>query len=115
MATPLSARPLNARSGMNLPIGSPPWRSLHRTHPALIRGGYHNLNVQPKQLAFVRWMESERVLVAVNADSQSCWLGFQADAAGGTGLPDRSAYRLQRRRRAARTFLHLLETGLRRC
>ena len=27
MATPLSARPLNARSGMNLPIGSPPWRS----------------------------------------------------------------------------------------
>ena len=59
---------------------------LHRTHPALIRGGYHNLNVQPKQLAFVRWMESERVLVAVNADSQSCWLGFQADAAGGTDL-----------------------------
>ena len=59
---------------------------LHRTHPALIRGGYHNLNVQPKQLAFVRWMESERVLVAVNADSQSCWLGFQADADGGTDL-----------------------------
>ena len=59
---------------------------MHRQHPALLWGGYHNLNVQPKQLAFVRWMESERVLVAINADAQSCWLNFNPDAPGGTDL-----------------------------
>lgn len=59
---------------------------MHRRNPALLWGGYHNLNVQPKQLAFVRWMESERVLVAINADGQSCWLNFNADAPGGTDL-----------------------------
>ena len=59
---------------------------LHRENSALCYGGYHNLQIQPKQLVFLRWNEAQRVLVAVNTDSQPAFVSFDAGAASGVNL-----------------------------
>lgn len=59
---------------------------LHRENSALCYGGYHNLQIQPKQLTFIRWNEHQRVLVAVNADSQPAFVSFDAGTASGVNL-----------------------------
>lgn len=59
---------------------------LHRENSALCYGGYHNLQIQPRQLVFARWNEEQRVLVAVNSDSQSAFVSFDAGAASGINL-----------------------------
>ena len=45
---------------------------------ALRHGSYRNVLIQPKQLIFERKVDSERVLVAINADSQPYWAHFDA-------------------------------------
>ena len=48
--------------------------------PALCNGSYRNLLVQPKQLIFERRCGDDRVLVAINADSQPYHAHFDAQA-----------------------------------
>ena len=48
--------------------------------PALCSGSYRNILVQPKQLIFERRCEDDRVLVAINADSQPYHAHFDAQA-----------------------------------
>ena len=48
--------------------------------PALCNGSYHNILVQPKQLIFERRCGDDRVLVAINADSQPYHAHFDAQA-----------------------------------
>lgn len=59
---------------------------LHRSCSALCHGGYHNVQIQPKQLVFERRDERERVLVAVNADSRSAFVPFELGTASGYNL-----------------------------
>ena len=51
---------------------------------ALVYGDYKNLVVQPKQLVFERSVDGERVIVAINADSEPYVAHF--DAKSGTGM-----------------------------
>ena len=46
--------------------------------PALCYGGYRNLAVQPKQLVFERRCDTERVIVAINADANEFLAHFDA-------------------------------------
>ena len=48
--------------------------------PALCNGSYRNILVQPKQLIFERCCGDDRVLVAINADSQPYHAHFDAQA-----------------------------------
>ena len=48
--------------------------------PALCNGSYRNILVQPKQLIFERRCGDDRVLVAINADSQPYHAHFDAQA-----------------------------------
>ena len=48
--------------------------------PALCHGSYRNILVQPKQLIFERRSGEDRVLVAINADSQPYHADFNAEA-----------------------------------
>ena len=48
--------------------------------PALCSGSYRNILVQPKQLIFERRCGDDRVLVAINADSQPYHAHFDAQA-----------------------------------
>ena len=59
---------------------------LHRSCSALCHGGYHNIQIQPKQLVFERRDERERVLVAVNADSRSAFVPFELGIGSGYNL-----------------------------
>ena len=59
---------------------------LHRSCSALCHGGYHNVQIQPKQLVFERRDERERVLVAVNADSRSAFVPFELGIGSGYNL-----------------------------
>ena len=77
-----------------------------RGSPALREGGYRNVLLTNLQIIFERRTEEERVLVAVNADSQpytahfdaGCGLawdlisGQQHDFGGGSQLPPYSAF-----------------------
>lgn len=56
----------------------------HRGSEALCFGSYRNVMVQPKQLIFERKTDSERVLVAINADSST----YHADFDAGCGLAE---------------------------
>ena len=58
----------------------------HHTHPALYKGGYANLLVRDKQLIFERSCEEERVIVAINADSNTFHADFNARSGQGTDL-----------------------------
>ena len=74
--------------------------------PALRWGSYHNVMVQPRQLIFERRVDGERVLVAINADSNPFTAHFDAgcgmavdmitgaphDFGGGSELPPCSAF-----------------------
>ena len=59
---------------------------LHRENSALCYGGYHNVQIQPKQLVFLRWNEEQRILVAVNADSQPAHVSFDVGTGSGVNL-----------------------------
>ena len=59
---------------------------LHRDNSALCYGGYHNVAIQPRQLVFLRWNEEQRILVAVNADSQPAHVSFDVGAGSGVSL-----------------------------
>ena len=48
--------------------------------PALRNGSYRNVMVQPKQLIFERRCGDDRVLVALNADSETYHADFNAEA-----------------------------------
>ncbi len=71
-------------------VETPRWNALtdrlaalaaaRKRSPALCRGGYRNLLVQPRQLVFARETQSERVLVAVNAAPEPFWAHFDAGA-----------------------------------
>lgn len=54
--------------------------------PAIVWGSYEQLAVTPQQLVFLRTVDSERVVVAVNAAGTAARVGFDAGAAGGTDL-----------------------------
>lgn len=54
--------------------------------PAIVWGSYEQLAVTPQQLVFLRAVDSERVVVAVNAAGTAARVGFDAGAAGGTDL-----------------------------
>ena len=58
----------------------------HHTHPALYNGGYANLLVRDKQLIFERSCDEERVIVAINADSNTFHADFNARSGLGTDL-----------------------------
>ena len=78
----------------------------HKNSPALCWGAYRNVVLTNKQAIFERKVDGERVLVAVNADSQPYWAHFDAgcgtavdlisgaphDFGGGSELPPYSAY-----------------------
>lgn len=78
----------------------------HKSSPALCRGGYRNVVLTNQQAIFERKADGERVLVAVNADSQPYWAHFDAgcgtavdlisgqphDFGGGSELPPYSAF-----------------------
>ena len=78
----------------------------HKNSPALCWGSYRNVVLTNKQAIFERKTEEERVLVAVNADSQPYWAHFDAgcgtavdlisgqphDFGGGSELPPYSAF-----------------------
>ena len=51
-----------------------------KASPALCSGSYRNILVQPKQLIFERRCGDDRVLVAINADSQPYHAHFDAQA-----------------------------------
>jgi len=77
-----------------------------KNSPALCRGAYRNVMLTNKQAIFERRTEEERVLVAVNIDSQPYWAHFDAgcgaavdlisgaphDFGGGSELPPYSAF-----------------------
>ncbi|MCF2662663.1 alpha-amylase family glycosyl hydrolase [Pseudoflavonifractor phocaeensis] len=77
-----------------------------KNSPALCRGSYRNVMLTNKQAIFERRTEEERVLVAVNIDSQPYWAHFDAgcgaavdlisgaphDFGGGSELPPYSAF-----------------------
>ena len=77
-----------------------------KNSPALCWGSYRNVVLTNKQAIFERKTEEERVLVAVNADSQPYWAHFDAgcgtavdlisgqphDFGGGSELPPYSAF-----------------------
>ena len=58
----------------------------HRESRALLYGGYRNLQIQPKLLVFERECDGERVIVAVNADSEPVVAHFDARAGRGVDL-----------------------------
>ncbi|MDO5146729.1 MAG: alpha-amylase family glycosyl hydrolase [Eubacteriales bacterium] len=60
--------------------------SLHHSHPALYQGGYRNLHVWSKQLVFERACSKERIIVALNMDTEPYFAPFDAQAASGTDL-----------------------------
>ncbi len=80
--------------------------SAHRQSPALCYGGYRNVVLTNRQTIFERKAENQRVLVAVNADSQPYTAHFDAgcgravdlitgqphDFGGGSELPPYSAF-----------------------
>ncbi len=53
---------------------------------ALKYGSYRNILVQPKQLIFERRVENERVIVAINSDSNEFQAHFNAEAGRATDL-----------------------------
>ena len=53
---------------------------------ALYNGGYANLLVRDKQLIFERSCDEERVIVAINADSNTFHADFNARSGLGTDL-----------------------------
>ncbi len=53
---------------------------------AIVWGSYEQLVVTPLQLVFLRAVDGERVVVAVNAAGQAARVGFDAGAAGGVDL-----------------------------
>ena len=77
-----------------------------KNSPALCRGSYRNVMLTNRQAIFERRTEEERVLVAVNIDSQPYWAHFDAgcgaavdlisgaphDFGGGSELPPDSAF-----------------------
>ena len=77
-----------------------------KNSPALCRGSYRNVMLTNRQAIFERRTEEERVLVAVNIDSQPYWAHFDAgcgaavdlisgaphDFGGGSELPPYSAF-----------------------
>ena len=103
-------------------VESPEWMELtdyiakladaHRKSPALCYGGYRNVVLTNRQCVFERAAESQRVLVAVNADSQPYTAHFDAgcgravdlitgqahDFGGGSQLPPYSAFYWQTER-----------------
>ena len=62
------------------------YAKLHTSHPALCHGGYRNLHVWSKQLVFERACEGERILFALNMDSEPYFAPFDPQAAQGTDL-----------------------------
>ena len=106
----------NSDAPLRPALERPEWNSLtdwiaklaaaRKSSPALCRGSYRNVVLTNRQIIFERKTEGERVLVAVNADSQpytahfdaGCGLawdlitGEQHDFGGGSLLPPYSAY-----------------------
>lgn len=58
----------------------------HKESEALCYGSYRNLQITNRQLVFERSSQNERVIVAINADSQPFTASFQAGAAKGNDL-----------------------------
>ena len=103
-------------------VETPEWRSLtdyiakladaHRKSPALCHGGFRNVVLTNRQCIFERAVDGQRVLVAVNADSQPYTAHFDAgcdravdlitgqahDFGGGSELPPYSAFYWQTER-----------------
>ena len=103
-------------------VAAPQWTALtdyiakltdaHRKSPALCHGGFHNVVLTNRQCIFERAAEGQRVLVAVNADSQPYTAHFDAgcgravdlitgqdhDFGGGSELPPYSAFYWQTER-----------------
>ena len=52
----------------------------------IVWGSYEQLAVTPQQLVFLRAVDGERVVVAINTAGQAARVGFDAGAAGGTDL-----------------------------
>ena len=59
---------------------------LRRSHSALCRGSYHNIQIRPRQLVFERRDGGERILVAVNAERQSAFVPFDPGTGAGQNL-----------------------------
>lgn len=80
--------------------------AVHKASPALCQGGYRNVLLINRQIVFERKTEDQRVLVAVNADSQPYTARFDAgcdrardlitgeawNLSGGAEMPPYSAY-----------------------
>ncbi len=118
----LEGRKSDGDSALRPSLESPQWNSLtdfiaalatvRRASPALLGGSYRNVLLTNRQIIFERKADSERVLVAINADSEpfvahfdaGCGLakelitGFQHDFGGGSELPPYSAafWRMER-------------------
>ncbi len=60
--------------------------AIKTSHKALNYGGYRNLMVQPKQLIFERKCEDERIMVAINSDSNPYVAHFDAQCGMGVDL-----------------------------
>lgn len=80
----------NGDAALRPDIEKPEWNELtdwisrlakaHKSSKALQYGSYNNLCVQPKQLIFERSVDGERVIVAINADSNTYHADFNANA-----------------------------------
>lgn len=55
-------------------------------HPALCYGGYRNLHINSRQLVFERACDTERIIVAINADANPYNARFDAGNGKGTEL-----------------------------
>ena len=80
----------NGDAALRPDIEKPEWNELtdwisrlakaRKSSKALQYGSYNNLCVQPKQLIFERSVDGERVIVAINADSNTYHADFNANA-----------------------------------
>ena len=58
----------------------------HRESPALCRGDFQDLVLTNRQTVFQRCADGDRVLVAVNADTQPYWARFEPGCSGAVDL-----------------------------
>lgn len=59
---------------------------LRKEHPALSYGGYRNIHINSKQLIFERACDEERIIVAINADSNPYFVGLDLGSSKGKEL-----------------------------
>lgn len=62
------------------------YAAMKTSHPALSYGGYKNLHINSKQLVFERACDTERLIIAINADSNSYFARFDAGCGKGVEL-----------------------------